>query len=162
MREAAAAPPGCDGLFFLPQLTGERCPYPDPKARGGWVGLSARHTRGHLLRAVVEGVSFTMATILDLMRSIGVQTQTVRLSGGGNRSDFWRQMQADLYRVPVVTTNADEGGSAMGAALLGGVAAGVFRSVPEACGATIQVRETREPHVRAVPSRARESVSCPP
>jgi xylulokinase len=145
MREAAAAPPGCDGLFFLPQLTGERCPYPDPKARGGWVGLSARHTRGHLLRAVVEGVSFTMATILDLMRSIGVQTQTVRLSGGGNRSDFWRQMQADLYRVPVVTTNADEGGSAMGAALLGGVAAGVFRSVPEACGATIQVRETREP-----------------
>jgi len=146
MAEASAAPVGCDGLFFLPQLTGERCPYPDPTARGAWIGLSARHSRGHLVRAVVEGVSFTMSTILELMRSIGVEARAVRLSGGGNRSEFWRQTQADLYRVPVVTTNSDEGGSALGAAILGGVASGTFANVEEACREMIRTTETRDPN----------------
>lgn len=145
MAEAEQVPPGCDGLFFLPQLTGERCPYPDPTARGAWICLSARHTRGHLIRSVVEGVSFTMAQILDLMRSIGVPVSSVRLSGGGNRSAMWRQLQADLYGVPVVTTNSDEGGSALGGALLGAVAAGAFLDVPTACGTTIRVEETLSP-----------------
>jgi xylulokinase len=144
MQEAATAPPGCEGLVFLPYLTGERCPHPDPAARGGFIGLTSRHTRAHLFRAVIEGVTFNMTAILDIMRSIGVAVQTVRLSGGGNRSQFWRQMQADCYNAPVVTTNSDEGGSALGAALLAGVGVGVWPTVAEACRATIQVRETLE------------------
>jgi xylulokinase len=145
MEEAAAAPAGCEGLVFLPYLTGERCPYPDPTARGGFVGLTTRHTRGHLFRAVIEGVTFNMAAILDIMRSVGVPVKTVRLSGGGNRSKLWRQMQADCYGAPVVMTNSDEGGSALGAALLAGVGVGVWPTVQAACCATISVRETLEP-----------------
>lgn len=155
MHEAATVPVGSGGLLFMPQLNGERCPYPDPLARGGWIGLTARHTRAHLFRAVIEGVSFTMVAILDLMRSMGIETQSVRLSGGGNRAAFWRQMQADLYQVPVVTTNSDEGGSALGAALLGAVAAGEFASVPEACRATISPMETRDPAAPSTYERPR-------
>ena len=145
MREAAAAPAGCEGLAFLPYLTGERCPHADPHARGGWIGLTSRHTRGHLIRAVVEGVTFGLGEILDLARSIGVPVECARLTGGGNRSAFWRQMQADVFRCPVETTNSDEGGAALGAALLGGVGAGVWPGVAEACAATITVRERLEP-----------------
>jgi xylulokinase len=145
MQEAAGAPAGCEGLVFLPYLTGERCPHPDPAARGAFVGLTTRHTRGHLFRAVIEGVTFNMAAILDIMRSVGVPVQTVRLSGGGNRSALWRQMQADCYGTSVVMTNSDEGGSALGAALLAGVGVGVWPTVQAACRGTIAVRETLGP-----------------
>ena len=133
LGEAEAAPPGCEGLVFLPYLTGERCPYPDPVARGGWIGLTSRHTRGHLVRAVVEGVTFGMAQILDLARSLGIAVDAVRVSGGGNRSAFWRQLQADVYRCPIETTTTEDGGSALGAAILGAVAVGAFPSVAAAC-----------------------------
>jgi xylulokinase len=145
MQEAAKAPAGCEGLVFLPYLTGERCPHADPLARGAFVGLSTRHTRGHLFRAVIEGVTFNMAAIVDLMRGVGVPVSSVRLSGGGNRSQLWRQMQADCYGVPVVSTNSEEGGSALGAALLAGVGGKVWPSVREACRDVIAVRETLEP-----------------
>jgi len=144
LAEAAAAPPGCEGLLFLPYLTGERCPHPDPCARGGWIGLTSRHGRGHLVRAVVEGVTFGMGEILDLVRSIGVRVESVRLGGGGARSAFWRQLQADVYGVPVALTSAVEG-PAFGAALAAGVGAGVWPSVAEACRETVRETEVLEP-----------------
>ncbi len=142
--DAGEIAPGAGGLLFLPYLTGERCPYPDPNARGGWIGLTSRHTRGHLIRAILEGVTFAMGQILDLQRSIGVRTDRVRLGGGGAKSELWRQIQADVYGVPVETPEGDEG-PAFGAALMAGVGAGVWSSLAEACDATIRVRETREP-----------------
>ena len=144
IAEAATAPPGCEGLVFLPHLTGERCPHPDPLARGAWIGLTSRHSRAHLLRSVLEGVTFTMRAILDLFVETGIDATTVRLGGGGARSELWRQMQADIYRRPACLPNTEEG-PALGAALLAGVAAGVWDSVPAACRACIRITETREP-----------------
>lgn len=140
IAEAERVPPGCEGLVFLPYLTGERCPYPDPSARGGWIGLTTRHTRAHLIRAVIEGVTFGMAQILDLARSIGAEVRAVRITGGGNRSAMWRQMQADLYGVPLEIAGDDEGGSALGAAILAGSGVGTLGPVAEACRRMIKVR----------------------
>ncbi|MEM1166848.1 MAG: xylulokinase [Planctomycetota bacterium] len=148
LAEAEAAPAGCEGLAFLPYLTGERCPHPDPAARGGWIGLTGRHGRGHLIRAVIEGVTFGMGQMLEIVRGMGVPIESVRLSGGGNKSEAWRQVQADVYAAPVVSLEAEEG-PAFGGALLGGVAAGVWPNVAEACSATIRVAETREPGAEA-------------
>ncbi len=139
-KEAAKAPAGCEGLFFLPYLTGERCPHPDPLARGGWVGLTTRHNRSALIRSLLEGVTFGMADQLRIMDEMGVKVRTVRLSGGGAKSKFWRQLQADIYGKPVATINSDEG-PAYGVALLAGVGTGVWSSVPQACKAAI--RETQ-------------------
>lgn len=144
MREAEAVAPGCDGLVFLPYLTGERCPHPDPKARGGWIGLTTRHTRGHLVRAVIEGVTFGMGQILGLVRGLGVRVEKARLGGGGARSALWRQMQADVYGCPVALTNTEEG-PAYGAALLAGVGAGVFASAQAACDGAIEETMVIEP-----------------
>jgi xylulokinase len=143
--EAAAAPPGCDGLVFLPYLAGERCPHADPRARGAWVGLTLRHTRGHLIRAVIEGVTFGMGQILDLVRGTGVGVSSVRVSGGGNRSALWRQVQADVYGCPVQTTASEEGGSALGAAILAGVGIGWWPSVASACRRAVRVTGTTRP-----------------
>jgi xylulokinase len=144
LAEAAAVPAGSGGLVFLPYLTGERCPYADPEARAGWIGLTARHTRGHLIRAVVEGVSFGMGQVVDLVRGIGVGVQRMRVGGGGARNPFWRQMLADVCGCAVATTNTEEG-PAYGAALLAGVGAGVFPSVREACSAGISETEVLQP-----------------
>ena len=92
------APPGCEGLLFLPYLTGERCPHPDPAARGGWIGLTARTTRAMLIRSLLEGVTFGMRDALEIMRGMNIPISQVRASGGGARSDFWRQLQADIYK----------------------------------------------------------------
>jgi xylulokinase len=142
--EAEGVPPGSGGLVFLPYLTGERCPHPDPDARGGWVGLTARHTRGHLVRAVLEGVAFGMAQIVDLQRSIGVEVASARVGGGGAKSALWRRMLADLIGVPVATTNTEEG-PAYGAALLAGVAAGVWPGVAAACDGAVREVERIDP-----------------
>jgi xylulokinase len=156
MEEAARIRPGCDGLLFMPHLTGERCPYPDPAARGGWIGLTNRHTRGHLVRAVIEGVTFGMGQILDLVRGLGVPVERARLGGGGAKSALWRQMQADVYGCPVELTNTEEG-PAFGAALLAGVGAGVFASVEEACSRTISrtalIEPSRDAAARYAPFR---------
>lgn len=144
LAEAAAAPPGCEGLAFLPYLTGERCPYADPSARGGWIGLTSRHGRGHLVRAVLEGVSFAMGQILDLVRGIGVPVETVRLGGGGAKSELWRQLIADVAGCPVELPTSEEG-PALGVALMAGVGTGVWPTVEAACAATIKVSERREP-----------------
>lgn len=144
IADAATAPPGCEGLIFLPYLTGERCPYPDPEARAGWIGLTSRHTRAHLVRAVIEGVTFAMGQILDLVRSTGVPVERVLLGGGGAKSELWRQLQADVYQLPVETTNAGEG-PAFGAALMAATGVGQYGSVSEACGATISTIDVIRP-----------------
>jgi xylulokinase len=146
--EAATAPPGADGLLFLPYLTGERCPYPDPEARGGWIGLTVRHNRAHLIRSVIEGITFGMRDQIDLMRARGVQINEVRASGGGAASKFWRQMQADMYHAKVVTVNTREGG-ALGVALLAAVGIGEYSSVPQACSAAIKINSTLKPSAKA-------------
>ena len=148
IAEAAAVPAGAEGLVFLPYLTGERCPYPDPQARGAWVGLTVRHRRAHLVRAVLEGITFGMRDQVELMRAAGVKITEVRASGGGAASDFWRQMQADMYHANVVTINTREGG-ALGVALLAAVGTGEYSSVPEACSAVIKVSTRIKPIKKA-------------
>lgn len=147
IREAQQAAPGCEGLFFLPYLTGERCPHPDPDARGGWIGLTARHGRPELIRSLLEGVTFGMADAVRIMDGMGLNTKTVRLSGGGAKSAFWRQLQADIYGKNCAVINADEG-PAYGVALLAGVGTGVWSSVPQACDAAIRETETFKPDRR--------------
>jgi xylulokinase len=137
-EEAALAKPGCEGLFFLPYLTGERTPHFDPHARGGWMGLTVRHTRSDLVRSVLEGVAYAMRDSLELIKETGAKINEVRLSGGGARGKLWRQIQADIYGQEVCTINASEG-PAFGVALLAQVGTGRFGSVAEACDTAIQV-----------------------
>jgi xylulokinase len=153
--EAALAQPGCEGLFFLPYLTGERTPHFDPDARGGWVGLTVRHTRSDLIRSVLEGVTYAMRDSLELIRAMGVEPEQIRVSGGGARGKLWRQIQADVYGRDVVTINAAEG-PAFGAAILALVGTGAYPSVPEACDAMIQVvgHTACDPATRALHDRA--------
>jgi xylulokinase len=148
--EAAEVPAGAQGLVFLPYLSGERTPHPDPHARGAFVGLSLVHRRGHLVRAVMEGVTFGLRDSFEILRAMGVRMTQVRASGGGARSALWRQILADILDTEVVTMTVTEG-AAYGAALLAGVGAGVFPTVEAACEQTITVatrnqpnRETRE------------------
>jgi xylulokinase len=145
VREAEKAAPGCEGLFFLPYLTGERCPHPDPTARGAWVGITARTLRRDVVRSVMEGVTYGMRDALEIMREMEIPVKQVRASGGGARSAFWRQMQADIYRQPIVLTNATEG-PAYGVALLAGVGTGVWKSVEEACRRSIRQTEKIVPN----------------
>jgi xylulokinase len=137
IAEAETAPPGCEGLFFLPYLTGERCPHPDPAARGGWVGVTARTTRAMLIRSVVEGVTYGMRDAVEILRGMNIPVAEVRASGGGARSAFWRQLQADVYKADLVCTNAAEG-PAYGVALLAGVGVGLWKDVETACKSTIE------------------------
>jgi xylulokinase len=147
IARADAAPAGCEGLFFLPYLTGERCPHPDPSARGGWIGITARTTRDMLIRSVLEGVTYGMRDALEIMKGMNVAISQVRASGGGARSKFWRQLQADVYNQPIVLTNATEG-PAYGVALLAGVGTGAWRSVEEGCAASIQQTEKIKPNAK--------------
>lgn len=149
--EASAAPPGSQGLFWLPYLMGERTPHLDAAARGGWIGITARHTRADLIRALLEGVSYSQKDCLDIIEGMGVPLSSVRVSGGGARSPFWRQMLADIFDKRVVTLETQEG-SAYGAALLALVGTGAFSSVPELCRAAIRETESVEPQ-HAAPYR---------
>ena len=142
---AAQAPVGSEALFFLPYLTGERTPHADPHARGAWIGLTPRHGRPHLIRSIIEGATYAMKDSLEIIRSLGVPIDEIRVSGGGAKSPFWRQLQADVYGQPVATINAEEG-PAYGVALLAATGTGAFGSVEEACEATIRVASTVPPH----------------
>jgi xylulokinase len=143
-REAANAPAGSAGLFFLPYLQGERTPHLDAYARGGWIGLSAIHDRRHLVRSVLEGVAFSLKDCFAILNEQGLAIHQVRATGGGAKSPVWRQIIADILNVELVTTNAQEG-PAFGAALLAGAASGVYASVEQACEATIKVAERTSP-----------------
>jgi xylulokinase len=142
--DAATAPAGCDGLIFLPYLTGERTPYPDPYARGTFFGLTLRHTRAHMARAVLEGVVYGLRDMFEIFGEIGVPINTVRASGGGAKSPVWRQINADIVNQAHVTLTIDEG-PALGVALLAAVGTGTYRSVADACRAAITVRDKAEP-----------------
>ncbi|MEZ6128114.1 MAG: xylulokinase [Planctomycetaceae bacterium] len=147
-QQAAAAPPGSEGLFFLPYLTGERTPHADPNARACWIGLSLRHGKGHMARAVMEGATYAMRDSLEIAKEMQIPVKEIRLSGGGARSAFWRQMQADIYGQPVVTINAEEG-PAYGVALLAAAGTGAYKNVVEACNATISIATTTAPNATA-------------
>lgn len=143
---AAAVVPGCEGLLFLPYLTGERTPYPDPLARGAFVGLTVRHTQAHMTRSVLEGVAFGLRDSMELVLGAGLgAVDQVRASGGGTRSPLWRQILADVMGVELVMVNTTEG-AAFGAALLAGVGAGFWKDIFEACDATVKVLDKTEPH----------------
>lgn len=136
--EAELAPAGSEGLYFLPYLTGERTPHADPFARAAWIGLSLRHTKRHLSRAVLEGATYAMRDCLEIIKSLQIPIEEIRLSGGGAKGAFWRQLQADIYGQDVVTINASEG-PAYGVALLAATGTGAYGSIEEACRATIRV-----------------------
>ena len=143
-QEAQMAAPGCGGLIYLPYLMGERTPHLDPYAKGVFFGLSAIHTRREMLRAVMEGVSYSLLDCLSAMRELGLEINEVRASGGGSRSPLWREMQADMFGTDIVTLQNSEG-PAMGVALLAGVGTGVYGSVPEACDAVLSRQNTLAP-----------------
>ncbi len=147
IAEAGQVSPGSEGLLFLPYLTGERTPHPDPLARGAWVGLTVRHTRAHMTRSVLEGVAFGIKDSFSLIQASGLGgIEQVRISGGGAKSGLWRQIMAEVLGAELVTVNTTEG-AAFGAALLAGVGAGIFDSVPAACEAMIQITGQTFPEV---------------
>ncbi len=143
-READATPAGAEGLYFLPYLSGERTPHLDPHARGAFVGLTLKHNRGHLARAVLEGVTFSLRDSLAIMQELGVPMRNIRVTGGGSKSPFWRQLQADVYGKPAIAMVADEG-PAYGVALLAAVGAGHYKNISEACQATVKTSSQTKP-----------------
>jgi xylulokinase len=156
MTEAAAtAPVGSDGVLWAPYLMGERTPHLDPHARAALVGLSGSHTRAHIVRAVLEGVAFSLKDSLSIFEAMQVPVTHVRLGGGGARSALWRRIQADTYGYPVEIVAAEEG-AAYGAALLAGVGAGAWRTVDEACDAVVRVVTRIEPNSTDQATMARQ------
>jgi xylulokinase len=147
-KEAAAVPAGSEGLQFLPYLAGERTPHLDPNARGAFVGLTLSHKRGHMTRAIMEGVTYSLRDSFAIMSDLGVPVKQIRASGGGSKNPFWRQMQADVFGKPVVAMVADEG-AAYGVALLAAVGAGEFKDITEACAATIKTADESKPNAQA-------------
>src|SRR5436305_14543648 len=144
LAEAEAWPPGIEGLSFLPYLAGERTPHADPNARGAFTGLSMRHDRGALVRAVLEGVAYGLRDSVEILRQLSVEPTVGRVSGGGARSAFWVRMLASVLQLPLERTEVDAG-SAFGAALLAGVSAGVFADVHEAVARCVRVTDVVEP-----------------
>jgi xylulokinase len=150
LAPANNVPPGSEGLLFLPYLTGERTPHPDPLARGAFVGLTVRHTQAHLTRSVLEGVAFGLRDSFELMKSVGLaEIKQVRVSGGGAKSPLWRQILADVLNVELVTVNTTEG-AAYGAALLAGVGARAWADVDTACEASVKVTGSTSPQPETV------------
>jgi xylulokinase len=142
--EAAAAPPGCDGVLWAPYLMGERTPHLDPQARAALVGLAANHGRGHVIRAILEGVAFSLRDSFTIFAEMKVPVTDIRLGGGGARSALWCQIQADVYGHSVEIVEAEEG-AAYGAALLAGVGAGTWSSVDEACRQSVRIAKHIDP-----------------
>ena len=151
---AATVPVGSEGLFWLPYLMGERTPHLDAQARGGWIGLTAKHTGSHLLRSIIEGVSYSLKDCLEIIGLLGVEVEAVRASGGGARSPFWRQTLASIFERPIVTLETQEG-SAYGVALLAMVGTGQYGTVGEACRVTIKEESRVEPNAADVPTYSR-------
>jgi xylulokinase len=138
LEEASRVPAGSDGVLWAPYLMGERTPHLDPNARAALVGLAATHTRGHVVRAILEGVAFSLRDTFTIFGELKLPVTSIRLGGGGARGGLWRQVQADVYGMPVDIVEAEEG-PAYGAALLAGVGAGVWASVDAACETAVRV-----------------------
>jgi xylulokinase len=150
-EEAARWDPGTEGLLFAPYLQGERTPHADPDVRGAFTGLSLRHDRGALARAVLEGVAYGLRDSLELLRALGCEPTVGRVSGGGARSDLWLRIVASVLGIPLERTESDAG-AAYGAALLAGVRAGVFADVGEAVSRCIRVRDRIDPEPGWIPA----------
>jgi xylulokinase len=148
-RQAADAPAGCEGLVWLPYVMGERTPHLDPNATGVLFGVTGRHSRAHVVRAIMEGVAYSLRDSLEILRGLGVPLGEVRFSGGGARSPLWRQIQSDVFGLAGMTLNVEEG-PAFGVALLAGVGTGVYATVEEACAATLRLSTQVEPDSVAV------------
>ncbi|NTU75258.1 MAG: xylulokinase, partial [Anaerolineaceae bacterium] len=145
LKEAEEVSAGSEGLLFLPYLSGERTPHPDPLARGAFIGLTLRHGRGHMTRAVLEGVAFGLKDSFTLIQNAGLGAITqVRASGGGTKSALWRQILASVLDAELVTVNTTEG-AAYGAALLAGVGAGQWPDVAAACQAAVKITGSTAP-----------------
>ncbi len=144
IQEAENAPPGSEGLLWLPYLMGERTPLLDAQARGMWFGMTAAHKRSHMIRSILEGVGFSLRDSLEIFKELGIPVEQIRASGGGSRSFLWRQIQADIYAKELVTLRTSEG-SALGAALLAGVGAKMYSTVEESAKEAIQLREQMSP-----------------
>ena len=144
-KEAEAVPIGANRLLYLPYLNGERTPHLDPNCRGAFVGLSAMHKKRDMIRAVMEGVSYSLRDCVEVMREMNIGVTDMMACGGGGSSPLWRQMLADLYGCPVKLTQQSLEGPALGAALLAAVGSGVYSSVPEACRAVVRPDKTQEP-----------------
>jgi len=143
--EANDVPAGSDGLLFLPYLSGERTPYPDPRARGGFIGLTGHHGRPHMTRSVLEGVAFGLRDSLELMRAVGLTGfEEIRATGGGIKSPLWRRILADVLATTVVTTTTSEG-AALGAATLAAVGTGWFPTVEDACARLVVLGDRVDP-----------------
>lgn len=147
--EATDVSAGSGGAIFLPYLNGERTPHADPQARGSFVGLNLSHTRGHLTRSVMEGITFALRDSLEIIQSLDVPVRQIRASGGGSKNPFWRQMQADVFGKKITSLEVEQG-PAYGVALLAAVGDGVFSNIQEACSATIQVADETPPDRAAV------------
>jgi xylulokinase len=147
--EAESVSAGAEGLLFLPYLTGERTPHLDPEARGAFVGLTARHTRAHMTRALMEGVLFSLRDGFEIMRDSGITPSEIRATGGGASSPLWLQLQADVYGSSIHRLVVEEG-AAYGAALLGHIAAGTFRTVAEATAVVRTLEETTDPYPKTM------------
>jgi xylulokinase len=143
-KEAASVTPGADGLLWTPYLMGERTPHLDPHARAALIGLTASHTRGHVVRAILEGVAFSLRDTYKIFAEIGVPAKQIRLGGGGAKSPLWQQIQADVYGHEVEIVEAEEG-AAFGAAILAGVGAKMWSTVDAACDAVVRVAKTVSP-----------------
>jgi xylulokinase len=152
--EAATAPAGSHGLFWLPYLMGERTPHLDANARGAWIGLTAKHTRAELIRSILEGVSYSQKDGLEIIASLGAHPSLVRLSGGGAKSTFWTQLFADIFNTRVATLATQEG-SAYGAALLALVGTGVYASAVDVCRAAIAEVTSMDPDARSAAEYAK-------
>jgi len=137
--EAATIPVGCEGMTFLPYLTGERCPHNDPFARASFSGITLGHTHAHFSRSVMEGISFGLLDGMNLLLGLGAHAEQIRVTSGGAKSGFWLQMLADVFQKPCNTLECDEG-PAYGAAILAGVGIGIWPNVDEACKATVRIR----------------------
>lgn len=147
--ESAKISVGADGLLWTPYLMGERTPHIDSNVRASLIGLTASHTKAHVVRAILEGVAFSLRDSLEIFKDLGIPIQTIKLGGGGARSSLWRQIQADVYGRAVEIVESDEG-AAYGAALLAGVGAGRWKTIDQACGETIRVAEKIEPNDESV------------
>ena len=148
-KEASSVSSGSDGLMWTPYLMGERTPHLDPFARAALVGLTASHTRAHIVRAMLEGVAFSLRETFEIFSEIDLQVEEIRLGGGGARSSLWRQIQADVYGQSVNTVAAEEG-AAFGAALLAGVGVGIWSSIDAACDAVVRIADHVEPNPESV------------
>jgi xylulokinase len=153
-REAGSVSPGSDGLIFLPYLQGERTPHLDANARGGWIGLTASHDRRHLVRSVLEGVAFSLKDCFTIISEQGLRIDQLRATGGGAKSPLWRQIIADVLGTELVLTNTTEG-PALGAALIAGVASGVYPSFQDACERVVHVTQRTVPQTETAPIYAR-------